>query len=233
MPRNVFDPRSIGPELELTDKRIRAAAIRGLRLAARLGEAEVKKEIRGNKPFALVDLGELLRSPKTTPTETGAILEVTAPHGTYQEFGTGPAAGGSPFTPPFEVILEWARRKARGGSRKKQTDTKKRKQGPSSPVEESLESARRFTAQSRKHLAKARNLLDTPEQRKKKKAKRRVAKAKRAAGRDKAARAMAGAVWSSIRRKGMKGKAYYQRASLKFPSQVDQMVRRQVAKVKE
>jgi len=232
MPRNVFDLRSIGPELELTDKRIRAAVVRGLRQAARLGRAEVVKEIRGNKPYPLVDLGELLRSPKVTRTETGAILEVTAPHATYQEFGTGPAAGGAPFTPPFEVILEWARRKARGGSRKKQQDRKKRKQGTKGSVAESLESSSRFLAQSRKHLAAARNLLETPEVRKRKKAKRRAAKAKRAAGREKAARRMAGAVWTSIRRKGMKGKRYYERASKRFPAQTDKMVRRAVDKVR-
>ena len=193
----------------------------------------MKKEIRGNKPHPLVDLGELVRSPKVTRTEKGAILEVTAPHGTYQEYGTGPAAGNAPFTPPFEVILEWARRKARGGSRKKREDTKKRKQGPADPVEESLAQSKRFARQSRKHLAAARNLLDTPEARKAKKGKRRAAKAKRAAGREKAARKMAGAVWVSISRKGMKGKRYFERASKKFPDQVDKMLRRQIDKVKE
>jgi hypothetical protein len=232
MPRNVFTPEQIGPELLATDKRIRAAALRGLRLAARLGEAEVKKEIRGNKPFPIVDLGELLRSPKVSRLEDGALLEVTAPHGTYQEFGTGPAAGNAAFTPPFEAILEWARRKSRGGSKKKRTSRKRRKQGAEDPVQQSLDLSRRMLAQSRKHLAAARNLLETPEKRRAKASKRRAAKAKRAAAREKVARAMAGAVWTSIRRKGVKPKRYYQRASQKFQGHVDKMVARQVAKVR-
>lgn len=232
MPRNVFTFATIGPELVATDKRIQQAQIRGLRLAARLGEAEVKKQIRGNKPFPVVDLGELLRSPKTSRLPDGALLEVTAPHGTYQEFGTGPAAGNAPFTPPFEAILEWARRKSRGGSKKKRTSRKRRKQGAEDPVQQSLASARRHLAASRKHLAASRNLLATPEARRAKAAKRRAAKAKRAAAREKAARAMAGAVWTSIRRKGVQPKRFYQRAFEKFPEHVEKMVGRQVAKVK-
>jgi len=232
MPRDTFTWKTIGPELVATDERIRAAAVRGLRQAARLGRAEVVKEIRGNKPFPLVDLGELLRSPKVTPIKEGAILEVTAPHGTYQEFGTGPAAGNAPFTPPFEVILEWARRKARGSSKKKRTSRKRRKQGAEDSVQNLLDQSRRQLSESRKHLAAARNLLATPEARRAKSAKRRVAKAKRAAAREKKARVMAGAVWTSIRRKGMKPKRYYSRASQKFPDHVDKMVRRQVDKVK-
>ncbi len=231
MPRDTFSPREIGPELLRTDKRIQQAAIRGLRLAARLGEGEVKKEIRGNRPFPLVDLGELLRSPKVTPIETGAVLEVTAPHGVYMEYGAGPAAGGAPFTPPFEAILEWARRKARGSSKTKQSSSKRRKRGKESPVEASLAGARRALAQSRKHLAAARDLLATPEERKAKASKRRAAKAKRAAGREKKARQMAGAVWTAIRRRGIEPKRYYERASQKFQKHVDQMVARQVAKV--
>jgi hypothetical protein len=232
MPRDVFTLQTIGPELEATDKRIRAAAIKGLRQAARLGRGAVVKEIRGNKPFPLVDLGELMRSPKVTREPDGALLEVTAPHGTYQEFGTGPAAGNAPFTPPFEVILEWARRKARGGSKKKRTSRKKKKQGAEDSVQKLLDQSRRQLAQSRKHLAASRNLLATPEERRAKASKRRAAKAKRAAAREKKARAMAGAVWTSIRRKGMKPKRYYQRASKHFQDHVDKMVRRQVDRVK-
>jgi hypothetical protein len=231
MPRDTFTWDTIGPELVATDKRIRQAALRGLRLAARLGRGEVVKEISGNKPFPLVDLTELKLSPKVGNLPDGAVLAVTAPHGIYQEFGTGPAAGSAPFTPPFEVILEWAKRKKRrSGTRRKGKGgkTSAKKKGGAGPLDE----ANQWLKASRKHLAAARDLLETPEQRKRKKAKRKAAKAKREEAAAKDARAFAGAVWANMRKKGMKGKHYYARASAKFQGHVDQMVDKMVAKVR-
>ncbi len=233
MPRDVFSPRTIGPELLATDERIQKAAIRGLRMAARLGRGAVVKEIRGNKPFPLVDLGELARSPKVTEMSNGALLEVTAPQGVYQEYGTGPAAGNAPFTPPFEVIKKWALRKARRSSSRRggKGSPKKQKKQTRDPVQESLDAAASLTRQSRKHLAAARDLLRTPQQRQKLKAKRRAAKEKREAAAKAEALKMAGAVWANKREKGMKGKHYYERASQQFQGHVDKMVERQVARV--
>jgi hypothetical protein len=236
MPRDVFTPETIGPELIATDKRIRQAAIRGLRQAARLGRGEVVKEIRGNKPFPLVDLGELLRSPKVTNIDDGAILVVTAPHGTYQEFGTGPAAGNAPFTPPLEAIQQWTLRKARRSSRRRKgkggrASAKTKGQAPKDPVQQALGESASFTRKARKHVAASRDLLRTREQRERSKAKRRAAKAKRDAATSKDALAMAGAVWVKMRREGMQGKRYYQRASERFQGHVDKRVAATVAKV--
>lgn len=233
MPRDVFSPRTIGPELVATDQRIQKAAIRGLRMAARLGRGAVVKEIRGNRPFPLVDLSELVRSPKVTPMPDGALLEVTAPHATYQEYGTGPAAGNPPFTPPLEVIQKWALRKARRSSSRRggKGSPKKQKKKTRDPVQESLDAAASLIRQSRKHLAAARDLLQTPERRRKAKASRRAAKEKREAAARAEARKLAGAVWAKQRVEGMRGKRYYERASQQFQGHVDRMVERQVAKV--
>jgi hypothetical protein len=229
MPRNVFTPQSIGPELLRTDKRIQQAAIRGLRLAARLGRGEIVKEIRGNKPFPVVDLGELLRSPKVTSMPDGALLDITAPHGTYQEFGTGPAAGNATFTPPLDAIFEWAMRKTRIQFKKKPkkkpkkgspSPAPKKPRGPEWPMPTSPEDELKQRTAKRQRRAKA-------------KARRKAAKKAREAAISKAARKMAGAVWTSIRRKGVKPKRFYQRASEKFGDHVEKMVGRQVAKVRD
>lgn len=221
MPSRVFTPQEIGPELLRTDKRIQQAAIRGLRLAARLGRGQVVKEIRGNKPFPIVDLKQLVSSPKVTNIPEGAVLEVTATHGIYQEFGTGPAAGNPRFTPPFDVILQWAIRKQRGGPKRKKKTGKKTKKGAGRPASKTRGGA----PESPFERARASHT------REKTKASRAKTKAKREAAQAKAARRFAGAVWSNMRRFGMKGKNYYARASKHFQRHVDERVADQVAKV--
>ncbi len=219
----VFTPQGIGAELVAVDERIRGAVVRGLRQAARLGHGQVVKEIRGNKPFPVVDLGELLRSPKVENEPFGAVLEVTAPHGIFQEFGTGPAAGNPQFTPPFEVIQDWALRKQRGLRKRKGTRKKTKKgagsqkgkrrdqpEGPRSPFE----------------VARAQHV------RRKSKAGRAAAKAKREAAAQRAAKSMAGAVWTKIRRFGVTPKGYYARASEHFQDHVDERVADAVGKVR-
>jgi hypothetical protein len=213
MPRDVFTPETIGPELIATDKRIRQAAIRGLRLAARFGRGRVVRAIRDVRPFPVVDTGELLRSPKVTRLDNGAILEVTAPHAAYLEFGTGPAGKfpGPAFTPPLEALKAWGRRKKRRAAAKR-----KGKGG------------RPNTAKKRDS---GRDLSGSPEQREGPKRKRAGAKGKRVSATDKAGDAFGAAVWANMRKKGMRGKRYYELASAFFGDDVEKFVGRAVAKV--
>lgn len=216
MTRAVFTPEEIGPELLRTDERIRSAAVRGLQLAARLGRGRVVKEIRGNRPYPVVDTGELLRSVVVVKEEFGAVLEVTAPHADFQEFGTGPHAGQSQFTPPFDVIEAWALRKGRG-SRQRKGSSQKTKKGAGQAA------TRRRGKESSASDARTRHV------RKRTKAGRSGAKMRRASKRS--AKSMAGAVWATIRRFGVKPKRYFERASKGFSEDVDRMVSDQVAKV--
>lgn len=215
MPRNVFTPQTIGPELVATDRRIQQAAIRGLRLAARLGRGAVVKEIRGNKPFPVVDLKELVSSPKVTPIDNGAILEVTAPHGTYQEFGT------KPHTPPLQAIRDWASRKVR---RRKKPSAKKRRPGPKGAEQPDGDKPEWPGLPGRRPQ-------ETRENREIKARRRAKAKAKREAALNKEAEKLAGAVWITIRKHGTEPKRYYERASKQFQGHVDKRVAAAVAKV--
>lgn len=221
MVRYVFTPDEIGRELIETDKRIRVAVVRGLRLAARLGETEVKREIAGNEPFPVVDTGELLRSVHTRRTPDGAELLIDAPHADYQEYGTGPQAGRPQYTPPFEAIEAWALRKQRG-LRQRQRTTRKAKSGAGEPVSRRRDRPAASASQAGRVIHRRRQT----------KAARAVAKgARRAAART--AKTMAGAVWQQIRRFGVRPKRYFRRASTQFADQVQEQVARQVARVKE
>ncbi len=214
MPRSEFSWKTIGPELVETDERIREAALKGLRLAARFGRGRVVRAISGMKPFPVVDLGELKRSPKVSNLPDGAVLEVTAPHAAYQEFGTGPAGkfGGAPFTPPLEVLKAWGRRKMRRSS------TKRKGKGGK--------------ANTAKKRDPNRDLSKTPEQREQQKARRKAAKEKREAAADKAGDAFGAAVWANMRKKGMKPRRYYELASAFFGDDVSKFVGRAVSKVR-
>jgi hypothetical protein len=213
MPRNEFTWAEIGPELQAADKRIQEAAIKGLRVAARFGRGRVVRAISGWRPFPIVDLGELKRSPKVTKTDDGATLAVTAQQGLYQEFGTGPAAGNAPFTPPLDVLKAWGRRKMRRSGRKR-----KGKGG------------RPNTARKKKG---GRDQSTTPEQRAKQKASRQAAKEKREAAADKAGDQFGAAVWANMRERGMEPKPFYRMASSFFGEDVTKFVSRFVGKVRD
>jgi hypothetical protein len=220
MVSRVFTPDEIGRELIATDKRIRTAVIRGLRLAARLGEAEIKREIVGNDPFPVVDTGELLRSVRTDRLPDGAELVVSAPHAVYQELGTGPNVGRPPFTPPFEVIEAWAIRKSRGFKQRK-GPSRKTKAGAGEPVTRRRGKETSATGDSR-----------VQRDRRKTKAGRAAAKgSRRSAAR--AVKSMTGAVWMQIKRFGVKPKRFVERASKKFPGHVESQVAAQVARVRD
>jgi hypothetical protein len=217
----VFTLDAIGRELVATDKRLRKAVVRGLRIAARLGEATVKREIAGNEPFPVVDTGELLRSVHTERLPDGAELIVDAPHAAYQEYGTGPYAGQPPHTPPLEAIEDWAIRKRRGRKQRKGS-SRTTKAGAGEPVSRRRDRATTPAAEGGRVIRKRRQG----------KGSRAVAKgSRRSAAR--ATKSFAGAVWRQISRFGIKPKRYYQRASKEFPDQVETQVARQVARVKE
>jgi hypothetical protein len=184
-------------------------------------EAEVKREIAGNRPYPVVDTGELLRSVRVERDEFGAELLVTAPHAPYQEHGTGPAAGRPQFTPPFKAIEAWALRKQRGRRRSKST-SRKTKAGAGQPV-----TRRRGGGEPAGGGARVRR-----ERAESGKAGRGTTKRQRRAA-ARAAKSMAGAVWQTIRRFGVKPKRYLERASKSFQKHVDQSVNAQVARVKD
>jgi hypothetical protein len=172
--------------------------------------------MRGIKPFPVVDTGELLRSPTVEDDDVGAILEVAAEHGTYQEFGTGPAGefGGAPFTPPLEALQAWGRRK------KRRSGTKRKGKG-----------GRKGSAR-KKDQDRGEGKKQTPEQREKAKKSRAAAKAKRDALADKEGDAFGAAVWANMSKKGMKGKRYYALASAFFGDDVSKFVGRAIGKVR-
>lgn len=220
MVQQTFTPDAIGRELIETDKRIRAAVVRGLRLAARMGEAAVKREIAGNEPYPVVDTAELLRSVRTVRLPDGSELVVEAPHAVYQEYGTGPYAGKPPHTPPFEVIEAWAIRKQRG-MRQRKGSSRRTKAGQGEP--QTRRRGRDVSAAGDSRVRRDRRQT---------KGSRAVAKgSRRSAAR--ATKSMAGAVWQQIRRFGVKPKRFYRRASEQFPDHVQKQVNAQVAKVRE
>ncbi len=81
---------------------LRAAAVRGLQSSAMILNGRVVDQIT---QMNLVDVGELRNSVNTTMLDSGAIVHVDSPHGAPLEYGA------RPFTPPFEPIFEWVKRK--------------------------------------------------------------------------------------------------------------------------
>lgn len=86
----------------------RDAALRALRRAARLCQAEAVRAIGEVRPYVPVDTGELRRSYVVTDLPDGATLENTAPHAAFMEFGT------RPHWAPLSALEAWAERKMRG-----------------------------------------------------------------------------------------------------------------------
>lgn len=86
----------------------RDAALRALRRAARLCQAEAVRAIGEVRPYVPVDTGELRRSYVVTDLPDGAALENTAPHAAFMEFGT------RPHWAPLSALEAWAERKMRG-----------------------------------------------------------------------------------------------------------------------
>lgn len=92
-----------------------AAAVKAMREAAYIGEARAVKSIDEVPQFNSevktppVDLGQMRSSYAVDVVRDGAVLENRAPHAAHQEFGT------RPFTPPRAPLMEWAKRKTRGG----------------------------------------------------------------------------------------------------------------------
>lgn len=84
---------------------IEHAVIRGLRGGALMLERQVVEEI---EEVEAVDTGEMKQSVSTERVDDGAIVAVKAPHAAPMEYGT------RPFTPPFEPIYEWVKRKGLG-----------------------------------------------------------------------------------------------------------------------
>jgi len=90
---------------DLGEHRLREAGIRGLQSAAYRLEGMAVDALKSTRPYPPEDTGELVRSAKTTPTRTGAIVAFDAPHAPFMEYGT------RPHFPPLAPLADWAIRK--------------------------------------------------------------------------------------------------------------------------
>lgn len=91
--------------IEALPDKLTEATINGARMAAARLVVLVEHEIRNASPFPLVDRGRLVQQTQLTLTPNGAIVRNDAPHAAPLEYGA------RPFTPPRQVLLEWAKRK--------------------------------------------------------------------------------------------------------------------------
>jgi hypothetical protein len=108
MPRDVFTPKTIGPELRRLAKSFERAVMRGLRRAAEDGMARAKLNIKSVQPFIPHDTGELARSYTVQPISGGYVLENASEHSAVMD------QGARPHWAPFAPLLAWAERKSRG-----------------------------------------------------------------------------------------------------------------------
>ncbi len=118
LPDLVVTGATLGPALQQAfadlERQNREAAIKALQRAAYLCHAEAVRAVGDVKPYQPVDTGELRRSFHVTTTPDGAVLENTAPHSGFMEFGT------RPHWAPLPALLAWADRKLRGTYKKGQ-----------------------------------------------------------------------------------------------------------------
>ena len=205
MPSNRITLDELAGDMGAVHGRLKTAAIKGMRLSAQLARTEVIREIGEVKPHQPVDQGGMKRGWKTAKVPRGAELFSTTPQAVYQEFGTGPAAGRPKFTPPFEPLLEWARRKVRRRAprrAKKGPKKQKQKKPPEDEISGLVLAARRAAAAKRKAKLEAK------------------------------AQSLAGKAWRSIRKFGVKPKNFFRTAQRKFPKIVVRTVTEQLKKVK-
>lgn len=117
----IITPATLGPAVqalyrEIAQKSVQAG-VQALRKAASLCMGEAIKAVDAVRPYPPIDTGApgIKGSFRVTPRRDGAVLDTTAPHAVFMEFGT------RPHWAPIGPLLAWAERKERGAirSRKK------------------------------------------------------------------------------------------------------------------
>lgn len=227
MPGSVIRLRDLPDDLRRIHGRIKAAAIRGMRIAAREAQGVVIREIGRVKPPLRppVDTGEMRRASSwpVTHISEGAVLESATKQAVFQEYGT------DPFTPPMEPLRAWARRKLRGGGRKK--------------APELVKKARYWRRQAQKHAKRAQEAAGIPGSKTRSPLGRSGAQSEEAAARALKRRTLrearktadaerlARAAWASIRRRGIRAKGFFAAAERQFGKIVERNVRDQLRRV--
>lgn len=224
MPGRVIRLEDLPADLKGIHGRLKAAALRGIRLAARQAQGVVVKEIRKVKPRPPVDTGEMGRASSwpVTNIPEGAVLESATKQAVFQEFGT------KPFSAPIEPLRAWAKRKQRGGGKR----SRRRK-------------VQRFANAAKKHAARASEAAagrlpgggSPPLGRNAARTEGAATGASVGSGvrrtkkRDPDVEALAWAAWKSIKTKGIKAKRFFREAQKKFPGIVDERVLAALRKV--
>lgn len=102
-------------EFRLTAWLIEGAGVRALRRAAQRSRVEVQKVIDETQPYPPVDTGHYRRAWTVENVPDGADLLNPVMYAPVIEYGS------RPHFVPFDALLQWARRKLRGGALRGQT----------------------------------------------------------------------------------------------------------------